>query len=104
LHEKNNVILGLGASTKGNVILQSSGLNNRLIHSIGEINPRKFGRVTPGTEILIENEEIQHLRKPDYKVVLPWHFKNHIIRKENDFLKDGGKLIFPLPTFEIFKY
>jgi hypothetical protein len=53
---------------------------------------------------LIENEEIQHLRKPDYKVVLPWHFKNHIIRKENDFLKDGGKLIFPLPTFEIFKY
>jgi hypothetical protein len=104
LNEKDNVILGLGASTKGNVILQSSGLNNRLIHSIGEINPRKFGRVTPGTEILIENEELQPLRNPDYKVVLPWHFKNHIIQKEIDFLKDGGKLIFPLPTFEIFNY
>ena len=34
-------------------------------------------------------------------LVLPWHFKDHIIKKENTFLKNGGKLIFPLPDIEI---
>ena len=32
---------------------------------------------------------------------LPWHFKDHIIKREQKFLKDGGKLIFPLPDIEI---
>ena len=34
-------IFGLGASTKGNVLLQYCNLGD-LIHEIGEINPKKF--------------------------------------------------------------
>ena len=33
-------------------------------------------------------------------LVLPWHFKDHIIKREQKFLQDGGKLIFP-PDIEI---
>jgi hypothetical protein len=41
--------------------------------------------------------------KPDYFVVLPWHFKENIITRENLFLKQGGKLLFPLPDLKIVK-
>ena len=36
-------------------------------------------------------------KNPDYLLVLPWHFKNHILQKENSFIKKGGHFIFPLP-------
>jgi hypothetical protein len=40
--------------------------------------------------------------KPDYYLVLPWHFRNDFIKREKKFLQNGGKLIFPLPKIEIF--
>jgi hypothetical protein len=94
-------IVGIGASTKGNVILQASEMNQTLINFIAEINPRKYGKTTPGTKIPIKPE--CETRDPSIKtkLVLPWHFKNHIIKNEKDFLNSGGKLIFPLPKFEI---
>lgn len=92
---------GVGASTKGNVLLQFLNLTNKEIKFISEINPRKFGKVTPGTNIQIISEESSDVNNVEYKIVLPWHFKNNIVMNQNDFLKKGGKLIFPLPHLEI---
>lgn len=97
----NKKIYGYGASTKGNVILQFSNINNHLIPLIGEVNAFKFNRYTPGTKIKIISEKIIKKKKPDYLLVLPWHFRDFIIKKEKKFLNDGGKLIFPLPQIEI---
>jgi GDPmannose 4,6-dehydratase len=94
-------VLGYGASTKGNVILQYCGIGSSLLSLIAEVNEYKFGRVTPGTEIPIIPEKEAKLAKPDYFLVLPWHFKQGIIAKEADFLASGGHLVFPLPKFEI---
>jgi SAM-dependent methyltransferase len=104
VHEHNDQgknITGLGASTKGNVTLQSVKFDSDVIKSIGEVNPKKFGRVTPGTNIPIKSQEDSDLDNPDFKLVLPWHFKNHIIENQRKFLSNGGNLIFPLPNFEI---
>lgn len=101
LVDMNKKIYGYGASTKGNVILQFSNINNHLIPLIGEVNAFKFNRYTPGTKIKIISEKIIKKKKPDYLLVLPWHFKDFIIKKEKKFLNDGGKLIFPLPQIEI---
>ena len=38
---------------------------------------------------------------PDYFLVLPWHFKENILAREQEFLSKGGKFIFPLPEIEI---
>lgn len=97
-------IYGLGASTKGNVLLQWTGIDNHIIKSIGEINPRKFGKVTPGTNIKIVDEK-DILGKVPYKsgiisLVLPWHFRDGIIRRSDKYLSNGGKLLFPLPKIE----
>ena len=94
-------ILGYGASTKGNVMLQFCGLTAADIPAIAEVNPDKFGRFTPGTHIPIVSEQEAHAMQPDYYLVLPWHFKNGIVRREQAFLQNGGKFIFPFPEIEI---
>lgn len=94
-------IIGYGASTKGNVLLQFCGLTNKQIPYIAEVNPDKFGSFTPGTNIPIISEKEAREMKPDYFLVLPWHFKNGILEREKEFLANGGKFIFPLPEIEI---
>jgi hypothetical protein len=94
-------IIGYGASTKGNVLLQFCGLTSKHISCIAEVNEEKFGSFTPGTIIPIISEKEARAMKPDYFLVLPWHFKNGIVEREKEFMADGGKLIFPLPEIEI---
>ncbi len=73
-------IIGYGASTKGNVILQFCNLTPKDIPFIAEVNKDKFGRYTPGTYIPIISENEARKMKPDYFLVLPWHFKENILR------------------------
>ncbi len=93
-------VLGYGASTKGNVILQFCGLSPETLPAIAEVNPDKFGAFTPGTLIPIISEADAHARKPDYFLVFPWHFRENLLQREAAFLKSGGKIIFPLPKIE----
>jgi len=101
LRSEGKTIYGYGASTKGNVLLQWCGFTSDDISVIGEVNPDKFGCVTPGTNIPIISEQEVKDMKPDYMIVLPWHFKNGIIQREKDYLNSGGKFIFPLPYIQI---
>jgi hypothetical protein len=94
-------IFGYGASTKGNVILQFCGFSQSDIPYIAEINPDKFGCVTPGTLIPIASEYEAKQHNPDFMLVMPWHFRDYIVSREKDYLASGGKLIFPLPSIEI---
>jgi hypothetical protein len=94
-------VFGYGASTKGNVLLQFCGLTSRHIPYIAEVNEEKFGCYTPGSLIPIISEAEAKAMKPDYFLVLPWHFKESILAREKDFLENGGKFIFPLPEIEI---
>lgn len=94
-------VLGYGASTKGNVILQYCGISDEDISCIAEINEDKFGCYTPGTGIRIVPEREAREMDPDYFLVLPWHFRDTIIRRERSFMEQGGRFIFPLPGIEI---
>lgn len=93
-------VLGLGASTKGNVILQYCNITEILLPAVGEVNSDKYGCYTPGTLIPIISEEEALASNPDYLLVLPWHFKEFFI--SNPKFK-GMKLVFPLPNLEIVK-
>ena len=90
-----------GASAKGNTLLQYLNLDTSVITAAAERNPEKFGRRTPGTNIPIVSEEEARKAKPDYFVVLPWHFKKEFLEREKEYLSTGGKFVFPLPTFEV---
>ena len=94
-------IIGYGASTKGNVLLQFCGLTKEHIPCIAEVNEEKYGCFTPGTNIPIISEKDARKMNPDYFFVLPWHFKSSILDREKEFISNGGKFIFPLPEIEI---
>ena len=69
-----------------------------------ERNKQKIGAKIIGDNITIISEKDALKNKPDYYLVLPWHFKSEIIKRESKFLKSGGKLIFPLPNVEVISY
>jgi hypothetical protein len=101
LRSAGSSVMGYGASTKGNVLLQFCGFGPAHIEAIAEVNEDKFGRVTPGTGIPIVAETEIRARRPDYLLVFPWHFRDGIIEREEEYLRSGGRLIFPLPEIEI---
>ena len=101
LNDDGKKVLGYGASTKGNVTLQFCGLTAKDIPAIADVNPDKFGCVTPGSHIPIVSESDAKAMNPDYFLVLPWHFKDGILRREKEYLSRGGKFIFPFPEVEI---
>ncbi len=92
-----------GASTKGNTILQWCGIDSRLVDVAAERNPDKFGARTLGTEIPIVSESESRALKPDYYLVLPWHFADEFIERERETLASGTGMIFPLPEIRIVK-
>ena len=90
-----------GASTKGNTLLQFYNLDKKLIQFIADRNPDKWGRRTIGTDISIISEEESHSMNPDYFLILPWHFIKEFKEREKDYLKNGGRLLVPLPQFKV---
>ena len=101
LKKKGKKVMGWGASTKGNVVLQFCGFTVKDIPYVGEVNKDKYGSFTPGTKIPIRSEDEIKAMGAEYLLVLPWHFKPHFMRKEEAYRARGGKLIFPLPTVHI---
>jgi len=101
LNADGKTVLGYGASTKGNVMLQFCGFTPEDIPAIAEVNEDKFGCYCPRTGIPIISEAEARAMEPDYFIVMPWHFKNGILEREKEFLEHGGKMIFPFPEIEI---
>ena len=94
-------IHGLGASTKGNVLLQYFNISNKQIKYIADRNPQKYNTYTPGTKIKIISEKLSRKIKPDFYLVLPWHFKTEILKRERLIRRNGTRFIFPLPKMKI---
>ena len=100
-NRKKNDVIGYGASTKGNVILNYCGVTNKNISYICDANPSKIGKFTPGSHINIISKERMRKINPKYLLVLIWSFRTEVIKQEKEFIKKGGKLVFPLPIFHI---
>jgi NDP-4-keto-2,6-dideoxyhexose 3-C-methyltransferase len=90
-----------GASTKGNTILQFCGINHDMVPKAADRNPDKWGRHTLGTNIEIVSEEQARAERPDYFLVMPWHFFDEFKERERAFLEAGGKFILPLPEVKV---
>lgn len=94
-------IYGYGASTKGNVILQYCALGPAHLTAIADRNPAKWAGTTVGTNIPIVSEDDMRRARPDFLLVLPWHFLREFRAREEVFLGRGGRFIVPVPQVEI---
>ena len=91
------LVIGLGASTKGNVLLQIADITKELLPYISERSPVKIGLRTLGTDIELISEEAAREMNPAVMFVIPWNFKSEIVKRENEYLEAGGKLLFIMP-------
>lgn len=97
IENQKGLVIGLGASTKGNVMLQLCGIDKKMLPFISERNPFKVGLRTLGTDILLISEEKARRLQPDCMFVIPWNFKSEIVEREKEYLLKGGKLLFIMP-------
>lgn len=101
LKRQGKVVYGYGASTKGNTLLQYYGIGPDKVRAIAERQPQKYGLFTAGSWIPIVSEAEMRQARPDYLLILPWHFTQEFILREGEFMKGGGKFIIPLPEVHI---
>lgn len=101
LKAQGSKVYAYGASTKGNTLLQYCGVDHRLVDKAADRNPDKWGRHTLGTLIPIVSEEQAREERPDYFLVLPWHFFPAFVKREAAFLARGGKFILPVPKVKV---
>ncbi len=101
LVEDGKTIHAYGASTKGNTILQYAELDHETVSYAADRNPDKWGCETIRTKIPIVSEEDSRAMKPDYYLVLPWHFLDEFVEREQEFFDSGGKFIVPLPEVRV---
>lgn len=94
-------VIGYGASTKGNTILAYYGIGPDLIAYVADRNPIKWGRQTV-TRIPIISEEEARKMNPDYFLALPYHFMGEFLKREDEFVKKGGKFVSPIPNLTFF--
>ena len=98
---KKNEIIGYGASTKGNIVLNHCGINSKNLPLICDENIEKHGKYTPGSNIKIISKQQMRKLQPKYLFVLIWSFRQEVIMQEEEYIKKGGKLIFHLPILHI---
>ena len=91
---------GMGASTKGNVLLQNSKIDRNLLSGIFDVNKEKFNKFTPHSKIKIIDEKKLKKTKVDFILLLIWHFKGYIINKIKKYNKNI-KIIIPFPKIKI---
>jgi SAM-dependent methyltransferase len=90
----------LGASTRGAFIVQLLSLDRKIITSAVDLQINKKGRRMAGTSIEIEYDP-EHT-PPDYYLVMPYQFKEEILKRYQTYMQRGGKLIFYRPDFLIY--
>ena len=90
-------IAGYGASARGNTLLNTYAIGRETLEFIADRNHLKHGLYTPGMHIPVV--PVEHLleQKPDYVLVIAWNFAEEIIRQLDDYRREGGRFILPLP-------
>lgn len=94
-------IVAYGAAAKGTIMLNFLNLNARAIEYAVDKNVHKQGKYMPGVRVPIDDPARLKSDRPDYVMILPWNFRDEIIRQQQDFLADGGKFVVPIPDLEI---
>lgn len=94
-------IAAYGAAAKGTILLNYFGFDERVVDYVVDKNPHKQGKFIPGVSLEIGPPEKIMEDRPDYVIVLPWNFRDEIIRQQAEYASAGGKFIVPIPELEV---
>lgn len=98
---KGATIAAYGAPAKGTILLNYLGMDAKTIAYAVDKNPVKQGRYIPGARIPIEPVERIARDAPDVLMLLPWNFRDEILRQQKGYLERGGTVLVPIPNLEV---
>jgi len=90
-------VVGYGAPGKGNTLLNYCGIREDFLEFTVDRNPYKQGKFLPGTHIPIHAPERLDEARPDYILILPWNFKDEIMKQLAHTREWGARFIVPIP-------
>lgn len=90
-----------GAGNRGGTLVQLIGAAPGTMPFAVERSPAKTGKTWTSAGIPVISEEQMRADRPDYLLVSPWFFRDGFVRRERAYLESGGRMIFPLPQFEV---
>jgi hypothetical protein len=96
-------IAGYGAPGKGNTLLNYCGIRTDFLDYTVDRNPYKQGKFLPGSRIPVFSPERIEETKPDYLFILPWNFKDEIMKQCSYIRQWGGKFVVPIPEVRIYE-
>ncbi len=94
-------IVGYGAPGKGNTLLNYCGIRADFIDFTVDRNTYKQGKFLPGTHLPILAPEAIREARPDYVLILPWNFRDEIVKQLAHVREWGGKLVVPIPEVRV---
>lgn len=94
-------IAAYGAAAKGTILLNYLMLNEKVIEYVVDRNPHKHGKSVPGVNIRVCDPECLLHDSIEHVVILPWNFRDEIIRQQQEYLIGGGRFIVPIPNLEM---
>ncbi|MCE5328558.1 MAG: class I SAM-dependent methyltransferase [Planctomycetaceae bacterium] len=97
LQSQGRSIAAYGAAAKGAIMLNSARVGQDIIRYVVDRNVHKQGKYMPGVHIPIDAPQRIMEDKPDYVLVLPWNFKDEILRQCQEYRDQGGRFIIPVP-------
>ena len=103
LKSQGKKIIGYGASGRATVHINFCKFNNKTIEYVIDASYERQGRFIPGMKIPIVSPSRLKKDNPDYAVLFAYNYFDEVVKKENDFIKKGGKFIVPLPVPKIIK-
>jgi methylation protein EvaC len=102
LKKEGKIIIGYGASGRGTTIMNYCGIDQRYLDYVVDDAPAKHGFFTPGTHVPIYPwEHTKESQFPEYALLFAWSFINEVKKRREDYLKEGGKFIVPLPKVSV---
>jgi SAM-dependent methyltransferase len=101
LKSEGKKLAGYGAPAKGSTLLEFFRIGPDLLDFIADRSTLKQGRYTPGSHIPIIEPQRLMTDRPDYVLLLAWNFADEILGQQDDFRKQGGKFILPIPEVQI---
>jgi len=84
-------LCGYGATSKSTTIMNYCNIDNSILDYICDTTKDKIGKYSPGKHIPIVSMSHFYNNKPDICYLFAWNHKKEIFKKENSFLKNGGK-------------
>ncbi|MHA7829030.1 MAG: NAD-dependent epimerase/dehydratase family protein [Roseovarius sp.] len=94
-------IAAYGAAAKGTIMLNYLGLDASVVEYAVDRNPAKQGKFMPGVRVPIVAPDRLQTDAPDVLILLPWNFRDEILRQQQKFLAGGGKILVLIPDLEM---